>query len=1262
MKDTISIIFASIFLVLVIVILPLFSILDRQDNIAYNVVLTQTSKFVDEIRANGFVTENQYMAFLSSLAATGNTYKVTLEAYKHTLIPSTTGTHEYQDELELYNTKDVADYLTNNAVNEEVEESNRKENVYLFEKTDEIYVNVYNTNITAGSVMYNMLMGAVNPKVIDIKYGGVVNNVNWELYNKIIVDTIAVPKVILSVPVNAENSINIVKLMTNDELKAVECIVEDYGGLFATPKEMCEDIPADSAYKYIYDLQEEKNRTIKIAAKFEDVTQVQTSPPNLLDHILYDIFSYSTWEYVVDNDLLDKDATDIANRSQAEQYIIDNYIALNGIEADINLTTNGIGDKHDFNIELTNVKIATVDALTEVASVSVLPGLGRNDYHDLTIGDETIKFEVTTKSDKEDIEILGPYNWKQLLKVKTINATAIATDPVIVFRNQEIFFRIQYSGFAKTPNEMAVLFENKLKFVKENVTKTLETSSISPVFYTPQQMREQFGVTVEGDCIIVKVEYTDSHDFVGNRYLYLDEKWIETMPEEYSQEIYYLDRDTATPNAPYLLLDGVEGNNGWYISDVAISVSRLSDKTQTPSVSRQTSSGEQVTSVSSGIWRTTATMSGAQNQAETDLDQGVKVTTNGTTTVKIKTEDYADNSYWLPTRTIKVDKEKPSTPNVSVPAAPASGWYTSNVTITVGGGTDNHSGFDKTTYLIEGANATGSEKTYTGPITLTGSGISKVTIKNYDKAGNTSTVTKEIKIDKGEPAAVSFENINGLKRTEDTEWYYTEVETRITVHYTGSATQSTTAYYEVLGEHPITKTSFEGTIKDLKLAGNGTHTIKVYTYTTTGNEKVSTHVVKIDEDAPNDPNIELEGTKGVFDFGDEGTEESAWYTTDVTATITLNGDYGTSGVEKIVYTTQYGDEEPSEEISASDGSVISFSREGITLLTVKISDAAGNESIYQEYIRIDKSAPTAAEIVISAIEGENGWYKSGAYISYTGQEDEISDISYVTIELQTETSPGVWVHESTGIWNIDNNTKGKKVILTTYNGAALFSKTEKIIRTDSEFPKLPSIAVTSDGIGPGESTSGVYMMSSAITATITPGTEYITGGNESGIWKTTYKVTSGESVIIPETVGTSVTVSGVEGEDNYYSIVATTYDYAGNKTEETKAIRICRKAPENPEIVAINGANVDGGVARGLPGAGNIILTSTIGVELKAYVNGSCTATINGNSEDISFSSISSGTYFQDGNSYSVYVIVTDVFGRTAISNSVTYICKVEED
>ena len=1276
MRDTISIIFASIFMVLVIVILPLFSILDRQDNIAYNVVLTQTSKFVDEIRANGFITENQYEAFVSSLASTGNTYKVTLEAYKHTLIPATNAAGNvikdtFVDELELYNTKDIVDYLTNKAVNEEVDDSNRKQNIYLFEKSDEIYVRVYNTNITAGSVMYNMLMGAVNTKVIDVKYGGVVNNVNWELYNKMKVDTIATPKVILSVPVNAENSINVIEdetgpiageFMSNDQLRDIECIIEDYGALFATPKEMCEDIDPDLVYKYRYDLQEEKNKKITIAVKFEDVDEVQVRFPNLIDYI-YDIFSYDSWSYIKSNELFDKDATNIANRSSAEQFVIDNYIVLSGIEADINLTTkNNVGTKHDFNIELTNVKIATIDALTEIASVSVLPGLGRNIYHDLTIGDETIKFEVTTKTEEEELAILGPYNWKQLLKTKVIAASAIATDPLIVFRNQEIFFRIQFTGFAKKPEEMVTIISNKLKVIRESVEKTVENGSVSLAYFTPKQMKDDYGVTIDGDSILVRLKYTNSHALEGNRYLYLDEKWIDEMPEKYSQEIFYLDRDTYSPNAPRLLLDGLEGNNGWYISDVGISVSRLSDPGQSPGVSRTTSEGVPVASVASGIWRTTVEMSGAQTLGPADLDDAANITVNGETLVKLKTEDYAGNAYTFPNKTVKIDKENPSTPALTIPTAPASGWYTSNVTIKVAAGTDNHSGFDKTTYLIEGANATGSEKTYTGTITLTESGISRVTIKNYDVAGNVSIVTREIKIDKGEPPVVTFENISGLKKNEDTEWYHTSVETRITVHYTGSLTQSPSSHYEVSGPNPVEKTEFSGDIYDIVLQGNGIHTIKVYTSTTTGETDVYEHVVKIDEDAPKTPIITLTGTKEKFKLPNEAgeieEEEASWFSSDVVATITLDEDVGDSGIENFTYTTQFNEEEPVEFKDMPSGTTITFDKDGTTLLTIIATDKAGNEEVYQEYIRIDKTKPTAATAVINAVPGKNDWYTSSAYISHENEGDDVSGISYVTIEIQKKDASGEWVHESYDVWDIAEDTDGKKIILTTYNGAALAETTETIIKIDTQEPTAPSISLSTAG-SVGFTESSIYMTNGAVTGTITAGVDQLKDGVKSDVWKTTYEISLDGGDHQAETEGTSVTVAGTNEADQYYSIIARTYDNAGNYAEETATFRINQRTPDAPEIVAVNGVSVEGGVAIGEPGAGSITVAGAIGTELKVYVAGSNTNTVT-YATDTEITDVSCGCSFSDGVSYSIYVTLKDRFGKTSsASATVTYQCRI---
>ena len=1274
MKDTISVIFASIFLVLLIVILPLFSILDRQDNIAYNVVLTQTSKFVDQVRANGFITEEEYINFISTLASTGNTYNVTIEAYKHKLIETSPGSNQFTDELELYNTEDVADFLTNKEVNEEVDDSNRKQNIYLFDKNDEIYVRVYNTNITAGSVMYNMLMGAVDTKVIDIKYGGVVNNINWELYNNVLVETIATPKVMLSVPVNAVNDINVVKIMSTEELKAVECIVEDYGGLFATPKELCADIPADSAYKYIYDLEKEDedtgekiNQKITVAAKFEDVTQVQVREPNLIDDILgaltniYDITSYDNWSYITSNNLLDKDSSNIANRSSAEKYIIENYIVLNGIEADINLTTAGAG-KYDFLIELTNVKIATLDAITEVASISVLSGLGRNEYHDLTIGDETINFEVTTKTNEEDLVILGPYNWKQLLKTKVINASIIGTDPLLVYRKQELFFRIQYTGFSKSPEEMKTIIASKLKFERDNVSKHIENTVVSPQYFTAQEMLSNYGVTVDGDSIIVKIKYPDSQGLEGNRYLYLDEEWIDGMPEKYSQQVYYLERDTLAPNSPTVVLTGTEGKNGWYTSDVAISVTRISDKEEAPEVARNSSVGVAVSKVYSGVWRTTAKLSGAQIQEEKDLDDNVKITANGTTYVELKIEDYAENSNLFANKTVKIDKEKPSDPVVTFPTVPASGWYSGNVKFTVATGTDSHSGFNKTTYFIEGSNATGEEKTYTGAVTLTESGISRITIKNYDNAGNTSSVYKEIKIDNNEPATVTFENIRGLKRNEETEWYHTEVVTRVKVHFTGSASQKEESYYEVVGDHPIAKTKFTGSIIDIELSGNGTHTLKVYTYTTS-NERVSEHVVKIDEDAPKEPIIDLVGEKGIFNEGKEDEEESAWYIGNVRATITLDGDEGPSGINSFTYITQYGDEDPVEVTGAASGTTINFTREGITLLTVKLEDVAGNEFIHEEYIRIDKTAPTPAQIVISSITGENDWHRSSAYISYEGQADSISDISYVTIEIQKKDASGNWVEDSTGIWNVGDNTNGKKVILTTYNGAALSSTTEEIIKIDTYSPNAPSISLSSSAAGPKDPVGGVYMKGGNIVASITAGTEVVDGGNESGIWKTTYTVTCGGDVVVNETVGLSVTIPGVNGEDKYYSIIARTYDMAGNFTEKTASVRVCRKAPAAPSIVAVNGVSINSGSAYGPAGSGPVIVSGAIGIKLEAFggpTSGSVTAS-NPQQSDEALDSVSVGN-FVEGYTYTIYVRVTDIFGHSAQSSSVSFQCKKEEN
>ena len=1270
MRDTVSIIFAAIFMVLVIIILPLFSILDRQDNISYNVVLTQTTKFVDEIRTNGFITESAYTAFISSLASTGNTYKVTLEAYKHSLIPATDKygnviADSYVDELELYNTSDILAHLGGEKVNIEAENSNKKENVYLFEKSDEIYVRVYNTNITAGSIMYNMIVGSVDTKVIDVRYGGAINNVNWEVYEKIKAETIATPEVTLSVPVNANNSINVNKIVTDDELKSITCIVEDYGGLFADPHEMCSDIGVEDLYKYTYDIDLDENKTITVAARFTDVSQIRVREETTFEYVygddwglagilldIFDLNSYESWNYIKNNNVLDSNNT---SHKAIEKYIIDNYIRLNGMTADIDLTRVGVGDYHHFNIVLTNVKMATIGALTENASIAVLAGLGRNDYHELTVGDETVTLELIHKTDERTTEILGPYNWKQYLKVKTPSAAAIATEPSVVFRNQEIFFLVQYTGIKDlNPDQVKNKIKTGLSFNKDTGTNTSETASLAAEYYTPLEMKNLYGITLEADTILVKFTYKDTHGLPGNRYLNLGVDWYPGM-EQVRSEIFLLERDTYLPNAPTVQYQGEVGNNGWYTTDVFVRIVNGEDAKQSSGVTGRGGT------YASGVYESRISLSGGQTLAEIDASSGVTITESNTPTnptkVNIKSIDYVGNVRTVAEQKIYVDKIPPSKPVITIAeTAQGSGWYAGSVHVTIDDGTDSHSGIEKTTYTIEGANAQ-VETTYTGEIVLDEGGISTLIARHYDKAGNSVAEIKEIKIDTGEPAVVTFEDIRGLKKTEDTEWYYTEVTTRITVHYTGSATQVKPSQYEIIGNDGtavVALKDFNESVMDVTVVENNTYTINVYTKTAAGVTEQYSHVVKIDGDAPEVPNLTISSEDNV------PKNEAGWYTTDVKIKVDLQGDIGTAGCTKFKYTASVNGGTPIEYTDKESGYEIPITDEGTTLIKIIVADEAGNEATYEEEIKLDKSAPIPAKLVVDSVLGENDWYVAATMFSHVESRDDISGILKVDIATYTGSDAAGWTLNNEGVWEIASSTSGTKVVLTTHNVAGLTSTTEKIIKIDIEEPDPePQIDVTVNSGGTLISENGVHMANAGVTVNITPSSEVITG-QESGIEGTYYTVKKGGAVYIAETKGTSFTLPSEANADIYYSIEVETRDNAGNYRQSSTVVRVLTIPAEPPQIIRVNGVPVSGGEVQGMLGNLTINFSNAKGTVINVYVDGIKATTIEADSEG-AFSAAFVPLGLSVGHSVTIYATLLDYFGEeTSASNVVTYTCVAE--
>jgi len=113
MKDTLSMIVAVIFLVILLVILPLYNYFERQDDMSYNLALKTVTMFVDEVAQNGYIDQNMYDKFIERLGTTGNSYDIQIEAQKRilTVDPNNTspaeGKETYIEQYKSYYNKDI---------------------------------------------------------------------------------------------------------------------------------------------------------------------------------------------------------------------------------------------------------------------------------------------------------------------------------------------------------------------------------------------------------------------------------------------------------------------------------------------------------------------------------------------------------------------------------------------------------------------------------------------------------------------------------------------------------------------------------------------------------------------------------------------------------------------------------------------------------------------------------------------------------------------------------------------------------------------------------------------------------------------------------------------------------------------------------------------------------------------------------------------------------------------------------------------------
>jgi len=213
---------------------------------------------------------------------------------------------------------------------------------------------------------------------------------------------------------------------------------------------------------------------------------------------------------------------------------------------------------------------------------------------------------------------------------------------------------------------------------------------------------------------------------------------IDNAGNEEEKKSFSIKVDKSKPVTTHSLNPSLpNGNNGWYVSNVTITLN-ANDSMSEVNVTKY--------KIDDGNWK--------------KYDKAFIISEEGEHTIKYYSIDSAGNEEDQKEINIKIDKTKPVTTHSLNPSLPNgnNGWYVSNVTITLNAN-DSISGVNVTKYKIDD----GNWKKYTKPIKIINNGGHTIKYYSIDNAGNEEEMkTIEIKIDKAKPAVGIKKPDNGI--------------------------------------------------------------------------------------------------------------------------------------------------------------------------------------------------------------------------------------------------------------------------------------------------------------------------------------------------------------------------------------------------------------------------------------------------------------------------------------------------------------------
>lgn len=168
MGDSIITIVAIFLAAILIFIFPLMSLSERSDDIAQLSVQTTTAEFVDNIRATGKLTLDDYDKFLNTLTATGNSFDVDIQIQKLDENPGVKVTQGQKDK--------IGENIYYSVYTSQIMDELNANNEIKLKEGDIVSVTVKNTNKTISQLLRNFFyrVSGNDTYQISAQHGGIV--------------------------------------------------------------------------------------------------------------------------------------------------------------------------------------------------------------------------------------------------------------------------------------------------------------------------------------------------------------------------------------------------------------------------------------------------------------------------------------------------------------------------------------------------------------------------------------------------------------------------------------------------------------------------------------------------------------------------------------------------------------------------------------------------------------------------------------------------------------------------------------------------------------------------------------------------------------------------------------------------------------------------------------------------------------------------------------------------------------------------------